>query len=161
MKHTLDIDIAAGPDAVWHILAERYCEIADWTDAVQRSWPMTAADVPDGVTVAADAPVPGRWVVTPAGELSEVLTAYDPATRSFTFAGFGMPAIVTCAINRTTVCGTGDRRCRVTLDVEMRLWGPLRIFEPILKLRAGKAFGSLLTDLRRHAENAGADREAA
>lgn len=152
MRRLLEITIDAPPERAWHILAERFTAIADWTDAVERSWPMTADDAPDALTVAPTAPVPGRWVVTPLGEFGEALTAWSDTERSFTFEAFDTLPILTRSSNRTTVHAEEPHRCRVTLDVEMRLWGPLRLFEPILERRIGKALGPLLTDLKRAAE---------
>ena len=152
MQRTLTIDIDATADAVWHILAHRYCEVADWTDAVKRSWPMTADMVPDDVTVAPAAPFPGRMVVTPLGQLAEVLIDWDEEARSFTFVALGVPGIVTRSTDKTTVTPTGPASCRVSLDVEMELWGPLSLLDPVLKRSISSVLIPFLEDLKRTAE---------
>ncbi len=152
MQRTLEITIDAPAEKVWDILARRYCEIAGWTRAVQRSWPMRQEQIPPEVQVAPAAPFPGRMVVTPLGQLGEVLTEYSEPERSFTFLALGVPGIVTRSTDRTTVHALGPSRCRVTLEIELLLWGGFRILEPLLKRRIARALQPMLEDLKHFAE---------
>ncbi len=152
MNRTLLIEIDAPADKVWSILAHRFCDVADWTDAVQRSWPLERELVPPDVEIAADAPFPGRMVVTPLGQLAEVLTEYSDEQRVFTFVALGVPGIVGRSADRTTVTELGPSSCRVSLDIEMVLKGPFKVLDPILKSRIGKVLNPFLEDLKHFAE---------
>jgi hypothetical protein len=152
LQTQLAIDIDVPADTVWRILAHRYCDVAEWADLVERSWPMTPEEVPSGVQVAATAPVPGRWVVTRLGELAEVLVDWSEDDRMFQFVAYGVPPFVTRSANRTTVVSVDKGRCRVTLDLEMVLWGPLKVMDPVLAKRIGWVLGPFMADLKRTAE---------
>jgi len=151
MKRTLTIDIDAPAARVWDILAHQYCDVAAWTDAVQKSWEMDASLVPPNVVVAPEAPVAGRMVVTPLGQLAEVLIEYSEYERTFTFLALGVPGIITRSTDTTYVVET-DTGCRVELHIEMVFKGPFKLLDPVLKRRIGNVLNPFLADLKRHAE---------
>jgi hypothetical protein len=123
---------------------------------VERSWVMEPEQVPSDIRVARTAPVPGRMVVTGLGQLAEVLVEYDEPGRSFQFVALGVPGIVSRSTDRTTVVSLGPNRCRVSLEIEMLLWGGFRILEPLLKRRIGSVLQPFLVDLKQFAEAPGA-----
>ena len=149
----LETEINAPADTAWQALGPSFAQIDEWASFVQTSRPIDRSEVPDDLTVDPTAPVPGRETTTKA-TLIEVLTNYDDAGRTLTFHGVGVPRIVTRARNVQSIRTTSPTTSTVVFEVDFDLWGPFRIFDPILRRRMAATFGDVQADLKRHAEHA-------
>ena len=156
MNVHLEIPIAASADDVWQTLGREFAEIEDWSTVVRTSRAIAADEVPDGMTVAPEAPVPGRETTTRV-TLVEVLTEYSDAGRRLTFEGVGLPPIVRRALNTNSVRATGDGSSVVVFDVQMDFRGPFGVLAPLMKRRMNKTFGDVQRDLKAHVERGAAD----
>lgn len=147
----LEEAVDAPAEAVWQLLGPQFAEIADWATVVRSSRAIEPSEVPASLTVAPDAPVPGRETTTKI-TLVEVLTAYSDRNRSLTFEAAGMPRVIRLARDTQSVVATGAATSVVTFEVEIDFVGPFAAFGPIVRRRMAKTFGNVLTDLKRHAE---------
>lgn len=150
MKITQSMEIAAPADEVWQIVGPGFADVGDWASQIPRSHAVAAVERDD------HAPVEGRVcaVATPGFDtLTEQLTHYDDITRTFTYrAAAGMPAIVTEAYNTWSVDALGPRRCRVTMNAELRVRRSAVAAIPFLSLMLRRVGRITLADLRHYAE---------
>ena len=151
MHVQLTKDVDAPAEIAWQILGPEFATIAEWADFVRASKPVSTAEVPASVTVAANAPVPGRETTTKA-TLREFITSYDEEGRTLTFDADGLPAIVTRGRNVQSVTATGPETSRVTFDIDFDFRGPFAILGPIMRKRMGESLGSVMDDLKAEAE---------
>lgn len=149
----LETAIDASADDVWAVLGRDFAGIDSWASFVKTSRAIEMDEVPDHLTVAAEAPVPGRETTTKV-TLTEVLTEYSDEDRTLTFDGVGLPPIVSIARNVNSVRPTGDGSSMVSFDVHMGFRGPFAIMAPVMKRRMLKTFGEVQQDLKQHVEAA-------
>ncbi len=138
MNIVIETEINAPAETVWKILAHQFADIASWSSTVDQSAPIGMDEVPSGMRVAPEAPIPGRETKTKAATLREILVEYSDADRTLTFLGDGLPKVIPMASDRQTVEAIAADRCRVTFDVTMELRFPVSLFTPLLKKRIGK-----------------------
>jgi len=151
MNVHLETPIAASADDVWQKLGREFAQIEDWSTVVRTSRAIGTDEVPEGLTVAPEAPVPGRETTTRV-TLIEVLTEYSDADRRLTFEGVGLPPIVRRALNTNSVRATGSASSVVVFDVQMDFRGPFGVLAPLMKRRMRKTFGEVQRDLKAHVE---------
>ncbi len=153
MNLHLKQEIKAPADKVWEILAHQFTDIANWTSSLEYSRAINSDELPEGVEVAATAPVPGRATPNPLGEIIEILVEYSEEDRMFTFLAFGLPPIISRMANTTRILEKGANRCLVTFDIEANFRGPFKLFSPILRRRiltSNAGPNGLLKDLKDH-----------
>lgn len=113
----LEREINASADAVWALLGAGFAEIGGWAALVDASREMTLADIPEGLVVAPQAPVLGRWTATGFGEPGEVLVMYSDVERALTFHAIDLPGFLKHSQNTQQVLETGENTCTVTFDI--------------------------------------------
>ena len=126
----LEQEINAPADKVWEVLAHQFAEISNWSPRIKSSRAIDISEVPAGFKVAESAPVPGRVTPNPLGELTEVLTKYSEANKTFTFEVAGPAPLFSLTAN-----AKGADRCLVTFDIFFLPKGIFRLFGPLLKRR--------------------------
>jgi hypothetical protein len=150
-KISKQLVIAAPADAVWQVLGPGFARIGEWATAIPTS---AALRVGTGLV---DAPVAGRVCATGlrmVPEVTEILTAYDAANRTLTYAASGLPAFVTTARNTWTVTALDRRRCRVSLDAQFDTRGVLgAVARWLLMVQVGRTSRHLADDLRHYVEH--------
>jgi|GEM_PF-2151480 len=149
----LEQDVDAPADATWRALADDYVGVADWTTTVADSWVMAEADVPEGLTAHADAPVIGRMVKGKLGVLSETLVEFDDGGRTFTFQAGGLPRMLAYSQNTQRVAELPDGRSRITFDIYVVPNLPKMMHSKIDK-RFRKKMAAILVEFRDHIEAA-------
>lgn len=149
VQFTRDIDAPA--DIAWQILGPEFAEISDWADFVRSSKAVTAGEVPDSMTIAADAPVAGRETRTKA-TLREFITSYDDTRRALTFEATGLPPIVKRGRNVQSVEATGPNSSRLIFDIDFDFRGPFEILGPLVRKRMSDSLVSVMDDLKAEAE---------
>ena len=132
----LERDVEASADATWALLAHDYANVAAWSSTTATSWPMTADQVPVGLSADDDAPEIGRVLTSERfGEITETLVMYDEDARTFRFATGGLPSLMAYAGNTHAVHDLGDGRSRITFDVYLVPKGPMRLFSGKIERR--------------------------
>ena len=152
MQVHIKTKINAPAEKVWQILAHQFDDIATWSSIVNESRRLSAGEIPAGFTPAPSAPVLGRETVSPALKAKEIITHYSEEKMELTFEAADLPPIMTYADDVQRVIPNGPNQCIVTFDIRMEPWGPLKIFNPILKGRFAKTMGGVQQDLKQYAE---------
>lgn len=149
-------EINAPADKVWDVLAHQFAEISEWSPRISSSRSIDFDEVPAGFKVAEEAPVPGRVTPNPLGELTEVLTQFSEAKRSFTFEVAGPAPLFSHTANSTKVVATGANQCLVTFDLQLTPKGIFNLFSPLLKRRfqtSKMGPAGMIMDLKAYIEN--------
>jgi len=156
MEFQIQQEVNAPADKVWKVLAHQFAEISDGAPRIKSSRVIGKSEVPVEFKVAKDAPVPGRVTPNPLGELTEVLTKYSEANKTFTFEVAGPAPIFSHVANNTSVIEQGKDNCLVTFDIQMEPKGIFNLFSSILirRLKTSK-FGpaGMIKDLKQYVEN--------
>jgi hypothetical protein len=143
--------VHAPADRVWELIGPGFDRIGDWATAIPTSTALL------GVAPISGAPVAGRTCTTGLAlvpEVNETLVAYDPARRSLTYEGSGLPAFVALARNTWTVSSLDDRSCRVSLDARLDTRGALAwLLRMMLLVHVARVSRHLADDLRHLAEH--------
>ncbi len=131
-----DIVIEASAARVWEIVGTRFGELATWAPAVQVSQMLT----PDT-----------RRCETAAGNIHELLLAFDDDARELTYEAVIRPAWMRRGINRWRVVPLSPDRCRVEVraTVQVHLGGLLRLLGQLPRMLA---MSRTLEDLKIYAE---------
>ncbi len=153
MQFTITTPIDAPADVVWELLGRRFVDISEWSDVVRSSRAIGLDEVPPGVAVAPEAPVPGRSTTTRV-TLTEVLTDYDEAGRSLTFVAANLPPVIRNVSDRQSVRAVTAASSEVDFEVRVDLAGPVALFAPLLRRRMQHTFGRVQRELKRAAEAA-------
>ncbi len=159
MKLHLEQEINAQADKVWELLGPQFADISEWASGLEYSRSITQDEVPADYSVDPSAPILGRATPNPLGELREILIKYSDADKTFTFRGAGLPPMVSRATNTTKVTEIGTNKCLVTMDIQMDLRGPFKLFDPILRRRfatSPKGPAGVIQDLKAHSESSNA-----
>jgi hypothetical protein len=146
----LERDINAPADKLWRILGDGFADIDQWYSLVSESRAFEG-EIPEGLMVAPEAPVPGRVTVTSLATATEILTAYSNAERTFTFDALDMPFFIKVARNTTTVRESGDGAV-ATMLLEIELLGPFKVMNEAMAKRMTKSLGGVLEELKHYAE---------
>ena len=156
MELHLEQEINASAEKVWGVLAHQFAEISNWAPRIKSSRAIDKSEVPAEFKVAEGAPVPGRVTPNPLGEVTEVLTQYSEANKSFTFEVAGPAPLFSLTVNNTQVIAKGADRCLVTFDIQFMPKGIFKLFGPVLKRRFQTSpFGpaGVIKDLKQYVEN--------
>jgi Polyketide cyclase / dehydrase and lipid transport len=168
---SVDLIIAAPAGRVWDVIGRRFDRIGEWATAIPASIPVAGSPAhrptsTDGsgasllpVAVTVDAPVGGRVCRTGirlVPEVTEILTAYDDATRSLTYLASGMPAFVTLARNTWTVIPIDPGRCMVTVRARFDTRGIVGLLGRWAILAQTRRTSRYLADDLRHYVETGA-----
>ncbi len=135
MELQITQEINASAEKVWEILAHQFAEIGEWAPNVPSSRVVEMSEVPAEFKVAKDAPVPGRVVSNPLGDVTETLTEYSEENKTFKFEAAGPAPMFSHSNNTTRVVDQGTNKCMVTFDLQLQPKGVFKIFSPILKRR--------------------------
>ncbi len=152
MNVHIETQINASADKVWEILAGRFAEIDQWSLAVDKSWVLTQADVPDGFNIAPSAPIPGRATVNRLGELHEFFIQYSDPDKEFTFRAAGLPPIISYSHNNSKVISKGEHESVLSFDIRMIFRGPFKLLNPIISRRLKSQLGHVQLELKEYAE---------
>lgn len=155
MEIQLKQEINASAEKVWGVLAHQFAEISEWAPRIEASRVIDISEVPAGFKVAESAPVPGRVTPNPLGEVTEVLTKYSEANKTFTFEVAGPAPLFSLTANNTRVIAKGDDKCLVTFDLHLMPKGIFKLFEPILKRRfqtSARGPAGMIKDLKHYVE---------
>ena len=155
MELQIKQEIDAPADRVWQILGQQFAAIGNWSTTVETSRALDANEVPAGLPIAPQAPVPGRATPNLLGELKEILTRYSDAEMSFTFEVDGLPPIIRYSQNSTRVQDLGPDRCLVTFDLQMVPKGIFKVMNPVLRRRLStsqRGPAGLMRELKIYAE---------
>jgi hypothetical protein len=129
--------VDAPAEAVWDVVGRRFDRIGEWATAIAASQAVPARSdslataAPAGLAVVPavlDAPVTGRICRTGVRllpQVTELLVAYDDATRTLTYRASGLPAFVTIAENTWTVTPIDQHRTQVSLHARFDTRGLL------------------------------------
>lgn len=153
MDIRIETAINAPASRVWSALAHDFPAIESWSTTVDSSRVLDASEVPEHLTVAPAAPVPGRETHTRAGKFQEIITAYSETDMDLTFTADGLPRVFKLATDRQQVIQVGDGQSKVVFDVHVDLSPPLGILSPLLSRRMAKTFGIVQADLKNHVES--------
>jgi hypothetical protein len=161
-----ELVVAAPAEAVWDVVGRRFDRIGEWATAIAASQAVPASNdswataPPAGLAVVPavpDAPVTGRICRTGLRLLphvTELLVAYDDATRTLTYQASGLPAFVTIAENTWTVTTIDQHRTRVSLHARFDTRGPLGLLGRwVILAQVGRTSRHLAEDLRHFVEH--------
>ena len=60
MQVHIETEINAPAEKVWQILAHQFADMADWTTTLSESRVVDSSELPKGLKIASNAPVPAR-----------------------------------------------------------------------------------------------------
>ena len=143
IQTTLNIDVPA--NAVWKVLGEQFADVADWTEAIDKS----SLDRPlgEGAVRTCDLKAFGP---SPAGKITEELTLFDHKSHSLTYVVLsGVPRFMRFIENAWTVEPVNDHRSRVTSRATFRLAWWILPLSPVLRIQLGRGLRSFAHELEK------------
>ena len=156
MELQIKQQINASADKVWEVLAHQFAEIGEWSPRIEYSRALALNEVPAGLKVASNAPVPGRITPNPLGQLYEVLTEYSEDEKTFTFEVPGPAPLFSLTKNTTKVAALDVDKSLVTFNLDLLPKGIFKLFSPVIKRRFQiSKFGpaGMIQDLKAYVEN--------
>ena len=143
MKIQTALNIDAPASAVWQVLGEQFGDVANWSDAIEKSSLDRALG--EGAVRTCDLKAFGP---VPAGKVTEELTQFDRGSQSLTYVvRSGVPKFMRFVENAWTVEAIDDSRSRVTSQARFDLaWWMLPLF-PLLRIQLGRGLRSFVGQL--------------
>ena len=141
IQTTLVIDSPAS--AVWQVLGEQFADVANWTDAINKS----SLDRPlgEGAVRTCDLKAFGP---VPAGKITEEVTRLDRDSRALTYVVLsGVPSFMRFVENAWTVEALDDQRSRVISQATFRLAWWIVPLSPLLRFQLGRGLRSFMGEL--------------
>ena len=152
MQVHIETEINAPAEKVWQILAHQFADMADWTSTLSESRVIEGDEMPAGLKVATNAPIPARETVSSFATAIEVISDYSEEEIQFTFHAANLPAILSEASNTQRVTPKGEDQCLLTFDMNLVLNGIFKIMSPLLSRRFQKTMGGVQRELKLYAE---------
>jgi len=148
MQITTTIDINAPASAAWVIFGDRFAEISEWSDAITKS--SIDRDLGEGAIRTCDVKAFGP---VPAGQFTEELTHFDPASRSLTYVVLsGTPGFMRYVDNAWTFEGLGDDRCRITSIATFEFVWWMVPMTPLMRMSMSRSVRKFTEQLGEHVE---------
>lgn len=148
MQVHIETEINAPAEHVWQILAHQFADMADWTSTLSESRAIGRSELPEGLTIAAHAPVPARETTSSFAKAIEVISDYSEEEMELTFVAANLPPILSSAANTQRVISQGDDKCLITFDMNIGLRGIFKIMAPFLNRRFQKTMSGVQNDLK-------------
>jgi hypothetical protein len=149
MELQAEVVINAPARAAWALLGERFGEIDQWAVAIVQS----SVDSQPGCGTVRTCQI-ARFGPFPAGTVKERLFEFDPMAMSLAYeSADGMPAFVSRAINRWSICPEGAKRCLVRTNATLELSGLIRLLAPMLAFKLRGDAARVLDQLRYRLEH--------
>lgn len=149
MQIQLEQHINAPAEKAWQKLGPEFSEISAWANDVTLSRALSADEIPAGIKVANEAPVPGRYTESRVVKAREVLVEYSDSQMMFTFHAVGLPKFISRTSNTTRVVPTDNNSCTVTFDIQIDFKGIAKVFAPIMKKRLSSSGpGKVIRELK-------------
>ena len=152
MQVHIETEINAPAEEVWQILAHQFADMADWTTTLSESRVVEASELPEGLKIAANAPVPARETTSSFAKAIEVIYEYSEEKMELTFEAANLPPILSTAANTQRVVAKGSNKCLLTFDMNIGLKGIFKILAPILQRRFQNTMGKVQGELKVYAE---------
>jgi len=133
MKLTTTRTINAPVDAVWNLVAERFADIGDWSEAVVKST-LDGAAAEGAVRTCELKPTPAA-----SGRIRERITRFDRAGRVLAYDVIdGMPGFMRLVNNRWTFERQGDGRTRATSLLTIEVVWFMAFMLPVIRRQFSK-----------------------
>ena len=152
MKIHIETEINAPAKKVWQILAHQFGDMAVWTTTLSESRALDPSEIPEGVKVAPEAPVPARETTSSFAKAVEIISEYSETGMELTFVAANLPGILSSAANTQRVIPKGVNKCLITFDMNIEQRGIFKITNPILKRRFQSTMGKVQKELKVYAE---------
>lgn len=153
MKVHIETEINAPAEKVWQILAHQFADMADWTPTLSESRVVDVSELPAGLKIAPNAPVPARETTSSFAKAIEVISNYSEENMELTFEAANLPPILSTAANTQRVIAKGANQSMITFDMNIGLKGVFKLLGPFLSRRFQKTMGGVQRDLKVYAEN--------
>ncbi|WP_219416650.1 SRPBCC family protein [Pseudonocardia nigra] len=144
IEHSAEMDFDRPANAVWAVVAD-YGRDPEWRDGVETMAPSPPGPVHPGQTTAEVMRFAGRTLRN-----DGIVTAVGPGLHFTWRTTSGSDAE-----GSRTVEELGPGRCRVRLEVRVRLHGPDRLLAPLMRVLVRRTLAGDLARLRRVAQRAG------
>lgn len=152
MQVHIETQINAPAEKVWRILAHQFADMADWTNTLSKSRVVDKSELPAGMKIAPNAPVPARETTSSFAKAIEVISEYSEENMELTFHAANLPPFLSSAANTQRVIAKGDNKSLLTFDMKLGLKGIFKIMTPILKRRFQNTMGGVQRELKAYAE---------
>jgi Polyketide cyclase / dehydrase and lipid transport len=132
IETTRDIDAPAS--AVWEVLGERFADVAEITDAIEKS--ALDGELGEGAVRTCDLRALGP---IPAGQVTERLTRFDRDDKALTYLVLsGLPGFMRRVENAWTIEPLDGGRCRITSAATFDLAWYMVPMTPVMRRQLGK-----------------------
>ena len=152
MQVHIETEINAPAEKVWQILAHQFADMADWTNTLSESRIVDKNELPKGLKIAANAPVPARETTSSFAKAIEVISDYSEEKMTLTFEAANLPPILSTAANTQRVVAKDANNCLITFDMNIGLKGVFKIMTPVMKRRFQSTMGKVQQELKIYAE---------
>lgn len=152
MQVHIETEINAPAEKVWQILAHQFADMAEWTSTLSESRIVDVSELPQGLKIAPNAPVPARETTSSFAKAIEVISDYSEEKMELTFEAANLPAILSTAANTQRVIPHGENKSMITFDMDIGLRGIFKLMRPILSRRFQKTMSSVQRELKVFAE---------
>lgn len=145
----LVFDLNAPACEVWHVLGERFGDVAEFSSGLRAS----SIDRPVGVGAVRTCEVPGFGPFA-ASTLTETLTEFSPEAMRYAYvAGGELPSFVPAARNRWSIEPLGPDRCRARTHASAEVAGWAAPLAPLLASAIRGQVAQFGRDLRHRVES--------
>ncbi|MFK7988794.1 MAG: SRPBCC family protein [Sandaracinaceae bacterium] len=146
MELTQTFELDAPASDVWHLLGERYGEVADWASGLDGS--RRTGELGVGCVRVCESPA--NWPF-PAGIVKERIEWFDRGSRELTYRAFdGLPGFLVSALNRWRVEPVDEMRCRLHMHATLELSALASWCSPVFRLATKRMGRVFVRDLRQH-----------
>lgn len=152
MQVHIETEINAPAEKVWQILAHQFADMADWTSTLSESRVVDVSELPSGLKIAPNAPVPARETTSSFAKAIEVISDYSEENMELRFEAANLPVILSTAANTQRVISKGANKSMITFDMNIGLRGIFKVMAPLLSRRFQKTMGGVQRDLKMYAE---------
>ena len=152
MDIRIETEIEAPARAVWEVLAHEFTEMAFWTKTLSVSRPLTASELPAGLSPAPNAPFPARETTSAFAKAVEVIVEYSEEDMRLRFDTANLPFVLKSASNTQHVVPLGENKSKVMWDLAIEMRGVFKVAEPLMRKRFQRSFGGIQQELKHYAE---------
>ncbi|MFT5629192.1 MAG: hypothetical protein ACI9HB_000352 [Gammaproteobacteria bacterium] len=143
MKIIIQKDLSVNADDVWHLLAERFADIALWTDGVVKS----SLDSPMALGTIRTCDL--KTTSAASGTVQERVTKFDKKTHALSYLIIsGLPGFMRRVENNWTMTQLSAGRSRITSTITIKLAWWMLPMAPIIKRQFTKLLSGFMLDIQ-------------
>lgn len=146
MKIKIQKDLKVPASAAWHLMGDRFADVADWSETVVAS----SLEGPLAVGSVRSCELKGSGAVPT--NVKERLTRFDPASLRLGYVVTeGMPGFMRHAENNWTIRPNGPSSCRVTSELRLDVAWYMAPMVPMMKMQFRKLISGVMDEMEANA----------